>query len=337
VLTVHVADLAGLTPPAVDAVAVNLTVVAPAQRGYATVYPCGARPLASTLNFVAGQTVANAAVVPVDRASGSICVYTSTAADVIVDLSGWLTAGGGFHPASPVRVFDTRPGTTGLRSVATTRIAAGSSLAVQFTDLPSRVPAQHVAAVVMNLTVVAADRPGYVTAYPCGQRPGTSSVNFAAGQVVANMVIVPVDAATGRVCFYASATVHLLADISGWYESGRSFTTTTPTRWVDTRPGTRAGALLQLHSRDLARLGLRGAVVAVSVNVTVTSPQGAGFVTVYACGARPIVSNVNYGRGQTVANTVIAAVDASGDVCIYSSAPTHLVVDVNGWFLAPTG
>jgi hypothetical protein len=38
-----------------------------------------------------------------------------------------------------------------------------------------------------------------------------------------------------------------------------------------------------------------------------------------------------------VTKAVIAAVSAAGEVCIYSSVDTHLVVDVNGWIAAGSG
>jgi hypothetical protein len=67
--------------------------------------------------------------------------------------------------------------------------------------------------------------------------------------------------------------------------------------------------------------------------VTVVSPDAAGFVTVYPCDVeRPLASNVNFVAGQVVPNGVIAPVSANGEVCIYSLAPTDVVVDLAGWF-----
>jgi hypothetical protein len=42
--------------------------------------------------------------------NGSICVYTNTVADVIVDVAGWFTGGArpGFVAATPKRELDTR-------------------------------------------------------------------------------------------------------------------------------------------------------------------------------------------------------------------------------------
>jgi hypothetical protein len=54
--------------------------------------------------------------------------------------------------------------------------------------------------------------------YPAGAaRPGTSNLSFTAGEIVANLVIVPVGAG-GKVEFYngSGGTVQIIADVSGW-------------------------------------------------------------------------------------------------------------------------
>jgi len=59
--------------------------------GFATVYPCGARPDVSNLNFTHSDTVAGGVVSPVDR-NGRVCVYLYGAADVLVDVNGLITS-----------------------------------------------------------------------------------------------------------------------------------------------------------------------------------------------------------------------------------------------------
>ena len=73
-------------------------------------------------------------------------------------------------------------------------------------------------------------------------------------------------------------------------------------------------------------------VGAVSLNVAVTNPAAAGFVTVYPCGNRPFTANVNYSLGETMSNGVIVPVSSDGTICFYSLVPTDLVVDINNWF-----
>ncbi|MEP7047951.1 MAG: hypothetical protein ABI949_14775, partial [Ilumatobacteraceae bacterium] len=72
------------------AVVLNVTVVDALGAGFVTVYPCGsARPLASSVNFVAGSTVANAVLVKVGDA-GQVCVFTQSATHLVVDVNGYF-------------------------------------------------------------------------------------------------------------------------------------------------------------------------------------------------------------------------------------------------------
>jgi hypothetical protein len=83
------------------------------------------------------------------------------------------------------------------------------------------------------------------------------------------------------------------------------------------------------------RAGVAADAAAVVLNVTATEPGGAGFITVYPCGSQqPTVSNLNFVAGQTVPNAVVAKIGAGGKVCIFSSQPTHVIADVNGYYPA---
>jgi hypothetical protein len=84
----------------------NVTIADPAGSGYATVYPCASgRPDTSNVNYVSGRTVANMVTVRPDS-TGALCVYTLTAAEVIVDVLG--ATGDGFVGIVPERIVDTR-------------------------------------------------------------------------------------------------------------------------------------------------------------------------------------------------------------------------------------
>lgn len=71
------------------AVALNVAVVAPATAGFVTVWPSGARPNTSMLNFDKNET-ANGSIV-VGAVSGGFRIATSTRAHVIVDVTGYWT------------------------------------------------------------------------------------------------------------------------------------------------------------------------------------------------------------------------------------------------------
>ena len=64
------------------------------------------------------------------------------------------------------------------------------------------------------------------------------------------------------------------------------------------------------------------------LNVTVTEPTQAGYLMVFPCDVpRRLASSVNYGPSQTVANLVSTRLDAGGEVCIFSLATAHVIVD----------
>jgi len=201
----------------VKGVALNVTATNTSGPGFVTVYPCGELGDVSNVNFTgADQTVPNAVITPLSD-DGKLCFYASTAVDLVVDITGWLSDGSTFESVDPVRVFDTRgQSPEALRTVPVGRIGGAQEVRVKVTDLGTSVPATGVGAVSLNVTATDTTAPGYVTVYPCGERGDISSVNFTdAGQTVANAVIAPVSA-DGEVCFYALVGTHLVVDLNGW-------------------------------------------------------------------------------------------------------------------------
>ena len=92
----------------ITGVFMNVTIVEAGGAGFGTVYPCaGGRPDTSNVNFSPGQTIANFAVVEPDP-NGEICVASSVAADILIDVMG--SAGPGFEGITPSRLVDTRSG-----------------------------------------------------------------------------------------------------------------------------------------------------------------------------------------------------------------------------------
>jgi pectate lyase len=89
--TFTVAGQCGIAPSA-TAVAVNVTVTQPTVTGHLRLYPAGTSPLVSSLNYRAGQTRANNAVVGLS-ASGQLTIRNgqhSGTAHVILDVSGYF-------------------------------------------------------------------------------------------------------------------------------------------------------------------------------------------------------------------------------------------------------
>ncbi len=343
VLTVRIPGVAGVPQSGVSAVSLNVTVVDPVGPGFLTVYPCGPRPSTSSLNFVTRQIVPNAVIAPLS-VDGDICVFSSVDTHLVADINGWFATGSGFTALSPTRVFDTRPDQA-QGAVAVAKQAYGD-LRVKITGAAG-VPMSGVDAVSLNVTVVGPVGSGFVTVYPCGDRPLTSSLNYVAGEITPNAVIAPVSP-DGEVCFYSSVDAHLIADVNGWFSDGPAFIAVPPSRVFDTRGDQAQGAVAvsQQHygGSNVLEVKVTGAagvpasgVGAVSLNVTVVDSVGPGFVTVYPCGVRPLASSLNYVTNEIAPNAVLAPVSPDGDICLYSSVDAHLLADVNGWFATPAG
>ena len=324
----QVTGAGGVPSSGVSSVSMNVTVTdtsAGDAGGYVTVYPCGALPDASNLNFIAGQTIPNAVITPVS-ASGKVCFYVYGGAHLIADVNGWSAPGSGFTPVNPARILNTRGGSR----------VVNSSTELQVTGVGA-IPSSGVGAVSLNVTVTtttAGDAGGYVTVYPCGTLPDASNLNFIAGQTIPNAVITPVSA-SGKVCFYVYGGAHLIADINGWYATGNGFVGVTPARVLNTRGANRVvGTTKELQVTGVGVIPASG-VGAVSLNVTVTDTTAddfGGYVTVYPCGTRPEASNLNFISGQTIPNAVITPVSASGKVCFYVFGGAHLIADINGYY-----
>ncbi len=90
-VTVQVTGVTPVPDAPVEAVVVNLTATDSTRSGYVTAY-AGRRPLVSALNFSAGRTVANLAVVPLDRLTGTFHLYNGSAGatHLVADIAGYV-------------------------------------------------------------------------------------------------------------------------------------------------------------------------------------------------------------------------------------------------------
>jgi hypothetical protein len=75
------------------AVAINLTVVGPSTNGYATIYPFGtAQPLASNINYLAGDIIGNSAIaqIPNPLSSFDFTLYSNGTSHYVIDIFGYF-------------------------------------------------------------------------------------------------------------------------------------------------------------------------------------------------------------------------------------------------------
>jgi hypothetical protein len=346
-IDLQVTGRGGVPATGVSAVVLNVTVTEPDVAGWLTAWPAGeARPLASNLNFVRGQTVPNLVVVKVG-AGGKVSLFNSAGAThVVADVGGWYgasgaTAGSRYHPVAPSRLLDTR---VGLGSLLSMLLPTGT-LDLQVTGRGG-VPATGVTAVAVNVAVTQPLSGGWLTAWPSGDPlPLASSLNFAAGQTVANLVVVKVGP-DGKINFFnGGGGLHVIADVAGWFgpageTTGARYHPLTPARVLDTRTATGApaatvpaGGTLDLQVTGRGGVPASG-VTAVILNVAVVDPAGAGYLTAWPAGTpMPLASSLNFAAGQTVPNLVVAKLGAGGKLSLYNGGgPAHLVADVAGWY-----
>lgn len=260
-----------------------------------------------------------------------------------VAVGAGATAHAEFEPLpTPQRLLDTRPagttvdgrfegaGTFGARSVNEIGVAGRGGIAPGAT------------ATILNLTVIGPDAIGYVTVFPCDQpQPNAANVNYSSGQVIANAVFARLSA-DGAICVFTSARTHVVVDATGALPADSFVALDAPRRVLDTRPAGRTvdgvarseGRYGRGETRPLliaGRAGLPTDTSTAVLNLTAINPDAAGYVTVFPCGEpRPTAANLTHGAAQTIANSVVARIGASGAICIYTSTGTDLVVDATG-------
>jgi sugar lactone lactonase YvrE len=188
------------------------------------------------------------AAVAVSLGAGGIYVGNAT--------SG--SASSSFVAITPVRVLDTRSnlGLTGVFTSPTARdlLVTGS---IATADGVQVVVPTGATAVSMNVTVVGPSVAGFLSVRPADASgaPTTSSLNFAAGQVIPNAVTVQLptiggDAGKIEITYNASnivgPTTHVLVDIVGYYQAA-------PAGPIDGTPcnqGGLAGTIVNGHNGD---------------------------------------------------------------------------------------
>jgi autotransporter family porin len=212
---VRVAGTSGV-PANASAALLNVTLTGIRSAGFASVVPCpaagGSIPSTSTMNFAAGDTVAAFTVAAL--VNGDVCVYSDSAADLIVDTFGTASSTGGLRVKSPERVLDTRNGVW-----ASGAAGSGAEVKVRVAGRGG-VPNESLAAL-LTVTVSDTSSFGFVTAWPCDQpKPDTSVLNFWPGSARANLALVGLSTVSGEVCLSAfqnnGRPVALIADAVGY-------------------------------------------------------------------------------------------------------------------------
>lgn len=186
---------------------------------------------------VDGGTVADGAAIEdiVDNASFAYTFHADAATGATNQICGLRVAyypppEGRFVPIAPCRLVDTRGGAPvagGKFAAGETRTYVISSIAAACNTVPGPTlssgpgtpPIHGIRAYALNLTVTAPDGPGFLSAYPSGPVPVplTSTLNFAAGQTIANAVNVPARIDGGIDVVAGASGAHVVIDVVGYF------------------------------------------------------------------------------------------------------------------------
>ncbi|MGH2513204.1 MAG: hypothetical protein ACRDGQ_11015 [Candidatus Limnocylindrales bacterium] len=263
------------------------------------------------------------------------------------------TAPDTYVPISSVRVVDSRDGSGSSGLIG--KFLANSARSFKVAGSSPSIPAAAVA-VTGNLTVTGQTGSGYVALTPDPTNtPATSSLNFPLGDIRANNVTIPLNAAGQLAAVYkasAGRTTDLVFDVTGYFVNQPGQATyvplAAPIRGLDSRFGL---GLTGPFSANVARTlqvsgpagvpGIPTGILAISGNLTVTNQTQAGYLAITTDPTNmPPTSNLNFPRGDVRANGFTARLDPNGALSIVykaASGTTDVVLDITGYFEAGSG
>jgi hypothetical protein len=344
------------------AVVANVTVTGSSQQGYLRVFGAGATEGESSLvNFKADQNVPNMVVLR-PGAGGKVTIRLVSegqngSAHVLIDVFGWFstsnhpTRGARLQPVDPGRISDTRnagqlPMTAG--QVRTIEFRGADTVAPPLrTDV---VPADpNIVGALVNVTGVnnlAGSATTFLSLIPETPAPGiwpaTSNVNLRAGQIKANLALVPLGADGNFRIFNETGSVHVVVDVVGYLVkgasedscAGRVVPLASPFRALDTRSSAAGAAPLspgraedwsfkdfvadvQINGVPVgAQLGVLGNLTATDLQRQYSWAAVDSFMTAYPTveGPPPVVSNLNLVENESVPNmSLLKFGDVAGD------------------------
>jgi hypothetical protein len=335
--------LGGVPSSGVAAVAISISVVNPSASGYLTVWPDGvSRPIATTINFVAGQTKTASTKIPVTVGSGGrIWIYnfsgvTGVTLDVVgfySDASGTFTHSLSFGAVTPVRVLDTRNGVSFSNGSVQTVTVRGGTTGVPVTA----------SAVELNVEAVGPSSAGYLTLWPDGTtRPTVSNLLYEARRTIETAVLASVGA-DGKVAIYSHGSTDVVVDIVGYYDvsAPSRYVAVTPVREYDTRDQSSPISNAKFAAGETRAITLAGvfsipsSATGIVFSATAVNNSSASYLTVWPLGQpRPLAADLLPNAPNTLTDNLVVCglTDLGVDVFNYAGQ-TDLVIDVVGYFI----
>lgn len=212
IVEIAVAGHAGV-PVGARAVVINLAATETDAPGYLALTPTGQTPGGtSNINFFAGDTVANLVIVQLGPDGKLQLTGPGSGKHALADVFGYFgDTGDRLRAVSPRRLLDTREGL----GAPLARIGPQRTIDVTVASRAG-VPA-NATAVVLNVAATNVDAPSFITVWPRGEpQPGTSNLNLAAGQTVANLVICRLGVGGALTFRNELSECDVLADVLGY-------------------------------------------------------------------------------------------------------------------------
>jgi len=337
-------------PSTAAAYSLNVTVLPDSYLGYLSIWPAGqSTPEVSTLNSYTGAEVANAAIVAAG-AGGAVSVYVTDAADLLLDIDGYFAppfpSGMQFYPIAPCRIADTRMGGGAAGPFGPPSLQPQDQRSFPIPSSDCSVPGTA-GAYSLNFTVAPQGPLGSLTTWPTGQpEPGVSTLSSPGGSILANAAIVPAGD-SGAVSVDATNATDVLLDGNGYFAvplaAGLKFYPVSPCRVADTRNGSEkmgpfgppsmAAGSVRSFPIVSSVCGIPSTAGAYSLNITAVPQGGLGALTTWPTGTpTPGVSTLNSPTGTIVANAAIVAAGSGGEISVYVTDPTDVLIDINGYF-----
>jgi len=342
-----------------NATAVNFISTGP---HWITFYPSNEqRPNTSNLNFRDNQVMSNWFTARLG-ADGAFNIYSHASTHLVIDVAGYYAPpepkGLYYHPLpASVRLFDSRSGANACDAPGNPLANNGiRTVKAHGTCFNAAIPASA-QAIVGSATAINFLSSGFnwATLYASGDPvPKSSSLNFTANEVVSNWFTAKLSG-DGKFNIYSRASTHFVIDVAGYFsnepvdENGMGLLyhpLAKPVRLLDTRSGGQAcnAPGIPLEGYGIASLTARGTCLgetipdsakAIEGSATAVNFLSTGFnwITLYPFGTpQPNLSSLNFTANQIVLNWFTVGLSNDGKVSVYSQAPTHLILDLTGYF-----
>lgn len=334
-----IAGRAGLPASGMASIVGTLSADSPTGTGGIVAYT-GTRPSTTNIQFVSGHSMTNTVILPLS--GGRVSLHNSAASgsvQMVLDVSGYYTTGsastsdpGIYHGVHASRVVDSRTGADGNRKGALGPHVAIVPVIGGHGGVPS-----SAGAVAVTITVVSPTKSGTIIGYRPGEpRQQLPLLHYAAGHSASAFAVLRLSSARTELVNESAGSVQLVVDVSGYYNTGFAQTANAFQTVVQTGIG--GGTVAANGDLDVRPAGKGGVprtgVTAVLATVHVSGAGKAGSLQAWAAGgARPGVTDLQWGAGQTTSNVLFVPVSSDGSFALHnaSAGSVTISVDIDGY------